>query len=699
MTVDRLLAGLRLGGLLLFTTVATLTLAGAKSTSAAAPEPGRSPDVVTIHAADAVLEPVGRPAEHHAVALRHRWDAAFPGLSGRAVYTLQLPPVTSSRPMALLLERVANQATVRVDGVTVLQLGVPGDRWFDAGKSSQLIVLPQGLLRADQPNVMTVDATMQPMRFGGLWPVRFGPLEDVQPLQARLQLLEVTLSAAYAASLLLMGGLAAGLWWRQRDRTYGIFCLAAFFGVLRHLDRVWIGQFLPWPLSGATLAIFYCAHLTLIAYFSVLILGREIPWVARMIRGVMATTVLLAGLAFGLVAPALWTFALMLLATMGVLCLGVVFVEAFRRREAIAWLVAGTLAVLVTAGLHDLMILRLGLFGGSSIGLTPHAMMILVVLLAGLVVERYSRTVADYRGLNEHLAERIAERESQLREAFEAMRLQQEEQAVALERQRIMREIHDGIGSQLVGMLNMLGDEDDAEARVDRAGLEKEIRLALDEMRMAVDSLQPMDSDLAVVLATLRYRLQPRLEAARLDIVWDVEALPPIEALSPPSIFQLQRILLEAFTNVLRHARASRVVVQARWREAEPAGVVLRVSDNGIGPPIARPGVEMHGKGLASMRARARAIGAALRIEPSPGGGTSVVIDWPVGRRDDASMPATAGPADLPADPVADPHAQPAAARVATHDADALVVAARATSPLASLPPSPPGARLDAPVN
>ncbi|NKF15239.1 hypothetical protein, partial [Rhizobium phaseoli] len=91
------------------------------------------------------------------------------------------------------------------------------------------------------------------------------------------------------------------------------------------------------------------------------------------------------------------------------------------------------------------------LFGGAYYTLTPHAMFFFVMILAGLVVERYSRTVADYGALNANLATRVAEREEQLRGAFETMRQQQQEQAVLLERQRIMREIHDGVGSQLVG--------------------------------------------------------------------------------------------------------------------------------------------------------------------------------------------------------------------------------------------------------
>jgi signal transduction histidine kinase len=56
--------------------------------------------------------------------------------------------------------------------------------------------------------------------------------------------------------------------------------------------------------------------------------------------------------------------------------------------------------------------------------------------------------------------------------------------------------------------------------------VEEHVKLALDEMRMAVDSLQPTHDDLPTVLATLRYRLQPRLDAAGIELVWNVAVMP-----------------------------------------------------------------------------------------------------------------------------------------------------------------------------
>jgi signal transduction histidine kinase len=584
------------------------------------------PAVLTIDSASAVLRPEGLPEQHRPVALTHRWDKEFPGRAGRATYVLQLPALDPAQPAALFFERIGNQASLHLNGVPVRQFGTPGSATQDAGKLSQMVLLPAGALSAGSaPNQLVIEASMQPLRAGGLAPVRLGPALAVEALYTRQRLLEQTASAAYAASFLLMGGLAAGLWWRQRDGLYGCFSLAALFGVVRPLDRVWLEAPLPWPLWGAVLAIGYAGHIGLIARFVVLALGRNPRWLVRAIYTVLGLACLGAGLSFWLLVPALWTAALGMLLLLSLVCFGLALHEAFHGNRGMAVLVlsAGSLAVL--AGAHDWLFVRMGLFGGSILPLTPHAMFFFVVILAGLVVARYSRSVADYRALNDQLSERVAEREQHLRQAFEALRSQQQEQAVLNERQRIMREIHDGIGSQLVGLLNLVHQR-----QADPAVLEEQVRLALDEMRMAVDSLQPIHSDLTTVLATLRYRLQPRLQAAGIDIVWDVSTLPPIPGLSPQAILQVQRILLEAFTNVLKHARASRVTVQARWQDGDPPAVLLKLLDNGSGLPAAAPAEAPPGHGIANMRARASAIGASLSIEPAPLGGTCVFIEWPL---------------------------------------------------------------------
>ena len=64
----------------------------------------RAQQVVTVDVAQALLRPDGQPEQHTQVTLRHNWDKSFPGIGGRATYTLQLPPIDSTEPSALLFD-------------------------------------------------------------------------------------------------------------------------------------------------------------------------------------------------------------------------------------------------------------------------------------------------------------------------------------------------------------------------------------------------------------------------------------------------------------------------------------------------------------------------------------------------------------------------------------------------------------------
>lgn len=591
-------------------------------------DPGRSspPVVKLVNAAGSIVHLAGQePYKNPDMVLPHQWDKKFPGLAGRVTYRLTLPAAETTAPHALWISSVGNQAQVRVNGVIVQQWGALGDAQTDAGRVGYVVLLPSSLVNASTDSDLVVEATMQPLRAGGLSEVWYGPAPQMEAMLARQRLLQQYAAVAYVASLLLMGGLAAGLWWRQRDALYGCFSLAAFFGIVRHLNQIWLDVPVPWPLWGAVLAIGYGCHLALTARFVLLLIGVNPPWLVRIIHGALVAAVIIPALSFWLLAPTWWTNTLIGMQLVGIVCFAVALREAVRTHRPMAWLLVGAGGLLLLAGLHDILLVRKGLFGGSSLSLTPHAMFFLVLILAGLVVARYNRSVADHKALNDQLTERVAEREEELREAFEALRVQRHDQAVLSERQRIMREIHDGIGSQLVGLLSMVG-----QPQPDRAAIEEQVKIALDEMRMAVDSLQPVHSDLTTVLATLRYRLQGRLQAAGIEVVWDLADLPPISQLSPQAVLQVQRILLEAFTNVLKHARATRVVMHARWRDGEPPAVFLQISDNGIGLPAESNEQASRGHGVANMRGRAGTIGASLRVESIPSGGTCVTVEWPI---------------------------------------------------------------------
>lgn len=224
--------------------------------------------------------------------------------------------------------------------------------------------------------------------------------------------------------------------------------------------------------------------------------------------------------------------------------------------------------------------------------------------------------------------------ERELDAARRALHERERQEAVLQERQRILRDLHDGVGAHLVGLRSLLKAgatvNDDMAAALDSA---------LDEMRLAVDSMQAGDGDLGGVLATLRWRVQPRFDAAGITLHWSMPdpgaTAAACAGLPAGAVLQLQRILLEALTNVLKHSKATAAKVDFEVQTGPPRGWRLRLRDDGIGWPEApAAGTAAAGVGMHSIAQRAARIGARLHLGPGiasdRGPGSELVLSWPV---------------------------------------------------------------------
>ena len=105
-----------------------------------------------------------------------------------------------------------------------------------------------------------------------------------------------------------------------------------------------------------------------------------------------------------------------------------------------------------------------------------------------------------------------------------------------------------------------------------------------------------------------------RSRAIGIALQWDVDLLPVLERLDASAMRQLQFMLLEALSNVLQHAQASILRIEAH-AAGDAASIAVRIVDNGRGFDVQRP----QRRGLASLRERALAIGAQLHITSQTG--------------------------------------------------------------------------------
>lgn len=580
-------------------------------------------EVLVISEAQAVLIPKGQVAVQLAVKLPHRWDHAYPGKDGHAEYVMWLPPIKTPTSHGIYFPRVGNQVEIYLGEQLIAQKGTLGDSRVDAAKSPWWVTLPLGMLSTTRPTQLRIVADVQSSRWGGIAAPQFGTEAKLRPIFETRYVWRQWGAIAVVFCLTLMAVLAGGLWLLQREAVYGYFALSAVFGVIRFADRLLEQPPLPWPLWGAVTAAALSMHILLMARFALAVINRDSALVHKIFWVMLTLQLAASAFAFFASVPWLWTTALALLAvpTWGAFAIvgRVAWLE--RRREAIA--LSGASLMALIAGARDFIAVRVSGDGSGTFSILPIATLFFVLLMGWLIIDRYVRQTQAYHTLISSLDEKVRAREDELASTYARLRQEQTQQATMEERQRIMRDIHDGVGAHLVGLISMI-----RKGGSRRDDLQEHANAALDELRMAVDAMQPVNGDMATVLATLRYRLQPRLAAAGIEMDWQVGDLPPREDLTPQVVLQIQRIFLEAFTNVLRHAHATRISVIARFEIQPTRRLVMELIDNGVGieAGLAQSATAASGHGLRSMKARALAIGADIEIAPNAAGGTRLLL-------------------------------------------------------------------------
>ena len=106
------------------------------------------------------------------------------------------------------------------------------------------------------------------------------------------------------------------------------------------------------------------------------------------------------------------------------------------------------------------------------------------------------------------------------------------------------------------------------------------LRSCIDDLKLAIDSMEPVEADLLLLLATLRFRLGSRLKSSSISLVWNISDVPALHWLDPRNALHILRILQEAFANILKHAQASEIRVSTH---AAGGWIEVTVADNGRG--------------------------------------------------------------------------------------------------------------------
>ena len=203
---------------------------------------------------------------------------------------------------------------------------------------------------------------------------------------------------------------------------------------------------------------------------------------------------------------------------------------------------------------------------------------------------------------------------------------QLEEAAIAAERQRLARDLHDSVTQTLysLDLFANAAQEALSKGKIE-TGTEHAQRIrslsqsALVDMRLLIFELQP-----PLLEEGLAGALRARLESveARAGLTTEFEAMAE-RPLSPAVESELYAVAREALNNALRHAQADRITVKL---DCDERGCCLTIRDDGVGFDLATT-ERTGGFGLRNMAYRAERIGGSLTLETAPGKGTTVRVE------------------------------------------------------------------------
>jgi signal transduction histidine kinase len=214
---------------------------------------------------------------------------------------------------------------------------------------------------------------------------------------------------------------------------------------------------------------------------------------------------------------------------------------------------------------------------------------------------------------------------------------ERERLAVVQERNRLAREIHDGLAQSLAGTilqmdrLDRLVEGDPRGARRLVVNLREHVRELLLEVRRSIYNLRPSPLAQNGLVESLRNevdRLKEKGIAGSSEVRLEVRG--PQRRLSGLLEDESFRIIQEGLTNAIKHAAATEIGVSVQFLEEQ---LRLSVRDNGKGFLLADAvrGARDRGQfGLLGMSERAERLGANFEVESRPGSGTRIIVEVPL---------------------------------------------------------------------
>lgn len=539
---------------------------------------------------------------------------------GTWLYTLHFEGPDSAAPWGLYLPRVGNRVQVVLNGMVVGQLGTLQGDTSDYAQRPSFFPLSGAVLHPGT-NVLELTVQGELARYAGLSSVAVGPYKPVHRLFYWRELIQTQGSFAIVVIAAVFAAASVALAVSLQHRAFLLFGLACVFCAVRTtyalavdvapLDyRVW-----AWLVDTA-----FAGYLVCMSLFCLEVVQFQRRWVVvATIVVTVATLVLVTVYAFWQQAWARQWWTLMMLVYS--LSFSVALVINWWRHPSTPSRVLGVAGLLaVGLGAHDHIQVFYTRDGYGTFALTRYSLLLFMVAMAWVLVDRYQGQHLREQALRDQLKRDLEARTAELVAQFAVQAKLIAATAHEHERQRLVHDLHDGIGLQLNTLLCM------AEKTPGQSQWLQEVRTAIDQMRLLVDNSQSFEGTLLELFGHVRHRIDSRLQRLGLRLEWAMNVPDTPGPVNPTKAVALQHLMFELTTNVIKHAQARTMWVSLHPSERE-GWLDLHVADDGTGfDPLTAP----QGGGSRSLQNRAAELEGTLAVDPGLPGGCRCRLSFPV---------------------------------------------------------------------
>lgn len=538
---------------------------------------------------------------------------------------------------AILISQAVHGVDIYLNGVWLdgYPRSTANDRfmWF----RPIMVPLPVKLLRPHGPNHLVIEYTSwEPYLVFS--PIYIGDVGSIAFITEVLDFMGGTLADASKAFCLLAGLFMVGIWIVNRqDDTFGLIGAVALLWATVYTLSLWVH--IPASWRDAWLWGFYACTGGLNALTILFVLR----FIQEPLSRTMAVLVALSSSTAALISPFLgsrgevhlahfWIWLVMPLQVWVMVRLAL-YVRRTRNGPAILLLIQMSVAAVLI--FHDFLVMthRIGPLSDASPGsmlrllgtpmyLTHLVLPPLLIVMARVHLLKYGQSTQRVREANWVLTESLRRRELELTLAYDRQSSLERREAAQEERERLYRELHDGIGSRLVTTLFSVRD-----GHLNAAQLEQNLLDLLQGVRGLVSSSpQREEREFQNILFDYCVNLDSLLSGKNFQLTYEVPEGAEFVLLDEGAK-DLLRVVEETVANTLKYANATRVSIEMQQTDTRMS---LRICDDGRSalqqslPQRPAFGTST-GMGLTHMRERMQALGGTFDFQLTETGAVTQV--------------------------------------------------------------------------